>query len=101
MIVVVAKATLKPGVQEAAAAAMKTMAEASLKEPGCRTYAFYIDINDPTALITFEEWESAENMPAHFSSPHMAALGAQLPTLLASPVMLTQYEVSSSSTSSL
>lgn len=101
MIVVVAKATLKPGVNEAATAAVKTMVEASLKEPACRSYGFYVDMTDPTSLITFEEWDSAEALAAHFASPHMATFGAQLPNFLASPVALTQYEVSSSSTSAL
>ncbi len=99
MIVVIAKATLKPDVNEAAA--VKTMVAASLKEPGCRTYGFYVDLTDPTSLVTVEEWESAEDVTAHFSSPHMAAFGARLPDFLASPVTLTQYEVSSSSTSGL
>lgn len=58
-----------PRAMEAAIA----LAHETRKEPGCRFYAFYQDIESPGVFRVFEEWDDEAALRAHFETPHMAA----------------------------
>ena len=59
--------------REQAIEAAKQMAVATRSEEGCLTYSFYVDVEDPSRVRVFEEWQSEEALAAHFQAPHMAA----------------------------
>jgi quinol monooxygenase YgiN len=73
------------GTNEVAAADAPRAVEAAIalaretrKEPGCRYYAFYQDIESPGVFRVFEEWDDDAALKAHFETPHMAAFRAVL-----------------------
>lgn len=55
----------------AAKAAMIDMAAETAKEAGCVHYRFYQDVEHPTHLHVYEEWETLEHLDAHAKSAHM------------------------------
>jgi quinol monooxygenase YgiN len=48
------------------------MQEASNAEPGCISYTFTAEIGDPNRIRVIEQWQSMDDLKAHFSTPHMA-----------------------------
>ena len=54
------------------------LAKETRKEPGCRFYSFYQDIESPGVFRVFEEWDDDAALKAHFQTPHMAAFRAVL-----------------------
>ena len=78
MLVVIAEVRLAEGAIAAAQEAIATMETESRQEPGCHTYAFSVDVSDPTMLRITERWETMADLEAHFSMPHMAAFQAAL-----------------------
>jgi len=39
----------------------------SRQEPGCISHAVYVDVEDPTTLVFFEEWADQAALDAHFA----------------------------------
>ena len=79
---------------ETALAAARTMAAATREESGCLSYAFYTDIESPTRIRIFEEWESAAALERHFRAPHMAAFREALGGIEIRSREVKRYEVS-------
>jgi quinol monooxygenase YgiN len=52
--------------------------EAALAEPGCVHYDWSIDVNRPTRINVFEEWESEAALQAHFDAEPYRAMRAHL-----------------------
>ena len=95
MIVIAGSVRIKPDARERAAQAAGAMAEATRAEPGCRAYRFSSDLNDPTLVYIYEEWDSPESLEPHFETAHMSEFRTVLPGLVAGPVSITRYDVSS------
>ena len=93
MLIVAGRVPVKPERRAEAVAAAVKMARASQAEAGCRSYAFYSDLEDPNLFIVFEEWESEAALQAHFRTPHMAEFNAIIPQLVAGPPSINRYEV--------
>jgi quinol monooxygenase YgiN len=93
MLIVVAEVGVEAGAVDGVRDALRTMETETLKEPGCHTYAFSIDISDPTMMRIIERWESEEALAAHFKTPHMAAFGAAIAQVKPSSMNVTVYEV--------
>lgn len=81
---------------EARAAALK-VAEATRREEGCISYAFYADLEQPGSFRVFEEWENDAALAAHFKTPHMAAFRETLSGLEFISRQVKRYVVSESS----
>lgn len=78
----------------AAVAAARAMAAATREEPGCLSYAFFTDIESPTRIRVFEEWENAEALERHFRAPHMATFREALAGVEIRSREVKRYEVS-------
>jgi quinol monooxygenase YgiN len=65
---------LKPGTEEKFAAEAAKAAKASATEPGCESYAFYDDLEQPGTVILFEKWKNTAALKSHFEQPYTAAL---------------------------
>ncbi len=63
---------------EAARALVKPMATASRAEAGCHAYAFYQNLEEPTQIRIYEEWENQAALDTHFATPHMATFAEGL-----------------------
>lgn len=76
MLIVMAEVVVEAGAIDQVRDGLKTMEDETRKEPGCISYAFSLDVSDPTTMRISERWESMEALEAHFETPHMAAFGA-------------------------
>ena len=72
MIVIAGHVALDPARRDAAIAAAREMMRETRREPGCISYTFSADLDEPGRFRIFEEWEGDEALRAHFTSPHMA-----------------------------
>ena len=95
MIVIAGKILVRPERRAEAERAALAMAEATRREAGCISYAFYADMVDPGTFFIFEEWESDAALAAHFQSEHMARFQQQAAALVAAPPSITRYTVES------
>lgn len=66
-----------PTAADRAALAMLALVEPTLAEPGCVTYEFYRDHDDPSLFLCFEHWQSRQALDAHGSTPHVTAFLAE------------------------
>ena len=95
MIVVAGKIPVKPERRDEAQRAALAMVEATRREPGCISYAFYADLVEAGTFFVFEEWESEAALMAHFQSEHMARFQQRAAGLLAGPPTIKRYAVES------
>jgi quinol monooxygenase YgiN len=93
MLVIAGTVKIKPETRAEAVQAALKMAKASQAEAGCRSYAFYADIEDPNTFLIFERWESEAALMTHFQTPHMAEFNAAIPRFLAAPPSINRYDV--------
>jgi quinol monooxygenase YgiN len=63
--------TVEPSAADSVAAAMEQIVEPTRAEPGCLTYEFYRDLEDPAVFMCFEHWESAGALADHGKTPHV------------------------------
>jgi len=81
---VVAVLTTKPGTREAVLAAFADNLAAVLAEQGCLKYVPTVDAPDtrasygPDVIVVVEEWQTAADLEAHGTAPHMQAFGARV-----------------------
>lgn len=94
MLVIAGRIELDPRNRERAIAAAREMMTETLKEPGCRSYVFSAEFDDPGAFRIFEEWESEDALKLHFQAPHMAKFQAAMGTLGIKGMKVQRYEVS-------
>ena len=95
MIVIAGKIQVKPERRDEARKAALDMVEATRREAGCVSYAFYADLVEPATFFLFEEWESDAALAAHFQTEHMARFQQQAPAFLAAPPTIKRYVVES------
>ncbi len=93
MLIVAGEVVVKEGAIDQVREVLRNMEEESRKEPGCLTYAFSIDVNNPTMVRIFERWESSEALKAHFKMPHMAAFGEAVGKIQPKSIDLKVYEI--------
>jgi quinol monooxygenase YgiN len=93
MLVVSGEFVIDDADREAGLAAAVEMAHATRKEPGCRSYGFYTDVEDPARIRVFEEWESGDALERHFRTPHMAEFRAALGRIKMLRGEVWRYEV--------
>lgn len=95
MLVISGEIKVAPESRAKAVAAAIKVEKATRSEPGCLTYAFYADLEDPNCLRIFEEWESEAALAAHFKTPHIAEFRAAMAEIKLLSRQLRKYEVSS------
>lgn len=60
-----------------AARAMSGLVEPTLAEPGCITYEFYRDLDEPGLFHCFEHWDTRQALDDHGDTPHVRAFLAE------------------------
>jgi quinol monooxygenase YgiN len=95
MLVIAGRIQLDPANRDKAIAAALEMMKATHQEPGCKSYVFSAELDDPGAFRIFEEWESPEALKAHFKAPHMARFQAAMAGFGVKGMTVQKYEVSS------
>lgn len=72
---------------------MRSVIEATLAEPGCRTYSYAEDVADPGLFRVTEIWDSREALSAHFETEHMRQWSEQRAALGFFDRRITLYEL--------
>jgi quinol monooxygenase YgiN len=77
MVIVIFRARMRPGSEEAALHKMRTMAEAvEEKEPKTLAYMLHRSKDDPAELVFYEVYADDETFQAHAQTPHMGEMRA-------------------------
>ena len=69
-LTIVATVTVKPEFGEDVLKAIKTVVDATRKEPGCIFYDVFEDINNSMKFVFIEIWKSQAAIDSHFRSTH-------------------------------
>lgn len=93
MIVVSGTVRIRPDLRDEAIQKAIWMQGLTQAEPGCISYRFYADLEDPNLFRIFEEWESDPHLQAHFKTAHMAEFNKALSQLVAERPNVTRYAV--------
>lgn len=93
MLVVSGEIEIAAADREKALAAIAPMVEATRREAGCQSYAFYESVEAPNRFRIFEEWDDAAALEAHFASAHMAIFQGVLGGLKVLAMDVKRYEV--------
>ena len=77
-IVIAAQIDVDPAGRVSALTAAQPWIDGALSQPGCIHYDWSADLNAPSRINVFEEWESGEALAAHFAGPQYAGMVAHL-----------------------
>jgi len=69
-LTIVATVTVKPEYKEDVLKAIKTVVDATRKEPGNIFYDVFEDVKNPLKFVFIETWKSQEAIAAHNNSAH-------------------------------
>jgi quinol monooxygenase YgiN len=95
MLVIAGTIAIDPAHRQTAVEAALEMMRETRKEPGCISYVFSADLDDPGRFRIFEEWESQAALDAHFKAPHMAAFQRVVAQIGIKEMSVSKYEISS------
>ena len=77
-IVISAQIDVDPAGRDAALRSAQPWIDGALAQPGCIHYDWSADLNAPSRINVFEEWESAEALAGHFAGIQIAGMVAHL-----------------------
>ncbi len=92
-LIVVAHLTSKPETVAETQAALEGLMAPTRMEDGCIKYELHQNNADPTRFCFVEEWTSDAALDAHLATPHLQALVARVPELLACPPDIGRYSL--------
>ena len=81
MIVIAGRMKIEPGKLPYALGIIKSVVEQTATESGNVAYRYYADLDDPSTLFIFEEWQSEAALENHFQMPYMIDFLEKIPTL--------------------
>ena len=83
MYVVAARWVPRPGEEEAVERALRTMAELTAREPGCRGFTVHRSRDDPRHYLLYERFDDESAFLAHRETEHFRThvLGDAVPRL--------------------
>jgi quinol monooxygenase YgiN len=84
---------IDPSQREGAVAAVIGMMRDARKRRGCVSCVFAEDIEDPSVLHVFEEWESPEALRRYLRAPRAEARRLQVGQLGIREIALEEFEV--------
>lgn len=93
MIIVAVEVHVAAGAAEHAKEAIAKMETATRAEEGCITYAFSVDLSDPTTIRVIERWRSIDDIKAHMASPHMAEFNRAIMAIGPTGLDVKAYEI--------
>jgi quinol monooxygenase YgiN len=94
MIIVTARAQVRPDQRNAALSAAQHMRERTIHEPGCIDYRFWSATDDPDSILLFEQWEERSALETHLAEPHTAAFLAEIGSAVDGALEATRFDVS-------
>jgi quinol monooxygenase YgiN len=81
VIVIAGRMKIEPDKLPYALGIIKSVVEQTATESGNVAYRYYADLDDPSTLFIFEEWQSEAALENHFQMPYMIDFLEKIPTL--------------------
>ena len=91
-VVVVGSFKARPGKEEEALEAFRTLVAPTHAEDGCILYALHRGADDPSRLAFVERWASREQLDAHLESAHVGELLARVEELFGDSADIVVYD---------
>lgn len=82
MIIVLGSAKALPGHREELVSAAREVASATRGDDGCKSYGFYVDLDDAEVILGVEVWRDQAALDAHMAHPHTQDFLAKVGGLL-------------------
>lgn len=77
-ILISAQIDLDPAKRDEALRNAQPWIDGALSQPGCIHYSWSADLNNPSRVNVFEEWECEDNLASHFAGPQYVGMIAHL-----------------------
>jgi quinol monooxygenase YgiN len=90
-LTVVAIMKAKPGQEAALRQELLGLVPATRQEAGCLNYDLHQATDDPGRFLFHENWTSQQHLDDHLARPHLQALLAKAPALLAESPQITLW----------
>jgi quinol monooxygenase YgiN len=90
MLIIQAAMTAKPGQRDRAITAFRSAMPGSQAEPGCHTYRYSIDLDNPNLFHIVELWESEAALGAHIQGDPFKSFRAVAAEIV-DPVGMSAY----------
>lgn len=85
---VVVSLTVRPEAEGRMLEAFAPVAEATRKEEACVRYELFRGVEDGRRFVLVEEWRDQAGLDEHLQLPHVKALLAAMPEVLAEPLAI-------------
>jgi steroid delta-isomerase-like uncharacterized protein len=92
-LIVIAEARAKAGNEGALETALRDVAGPTRAQPGSVAFSLLRDQGDPSVIVGFEHWTSADAHDRHLQGAHVQRLMAAMTPLLAEPPRIVAYEL--------
>lgn len=86
ILTVIARIKAKPGMEKRMQQDLLGLLAPTRSETGCINFDLFIDINDPTIFMLYENWESQVALDAHFEQPYVKQVLQAYEVTLAEPI---------------
>lgn len=86
ILTVIARIKAKPGMEKRMQQDLLGLIAPTRSETGCINFDLFIDINDPTVFMLYENWESQAALDAHFEQPYVKQVLQAYEVTLAEPI---------------
>jgi quinol monooxygenase YgiN len=91
-LTVLARIRAKEGTEETLKRELLNLIEPTRAEVGCISYDLHQSADDKALFMFYETWSSKDDLDKHFTTPHIQAIMAKAPDLLAEPLDLSIWE---------
>lgn len=71
ILTLIARIRARKGSEDAVREALAALVLPTLEEEGCIEYSFHVVNDDPGLFYFVEQWQTAEHLERHLSSPHI------------------------------
>ena len=94
-VTVLARVKARAGHEEEVRRLLLALVAPSRAERGCLNYDLHQSAADPTEFMFYENWTSRAALDAHMEQPHLDEFDAKAEGLLAAPVRVTFWRMTS------
>jgi len=94
-VTVLARVQARAGHEDEVRRLLLALVAPSRAEAGCLNYDLHQSTTDPTEFMFYENWTSRAALDAHMEMPHLDEFDAQAEELLAAPVRVTFWQMTS------
>ena len=94
-VTVLARIKAKAGMEEQVKREIMALVAPTRSEAGCINYDLHRAADDPSLFMLYENWVSKKDLDDHLAMPYLKAFLGKAEQLLAEPVEITLWEMTS------